>query len=86
MGLNLSQEKTQIVHMGEGFDFLGFHIQWRRQQGSNKWYVYTFVGDRPLRSVKVEIRALTPRTSQWGLRAGCFTGSREIDHPPRSSR
>lgn len=29
MGLNLSETKTQIVHMGEGFDFLGFRIQWR---------------------------------------------------------
>lgn len=65
MGLNLSEKKTQIVHMGEGFDFLGFHIQWRRKQGSHKWYVYTFIGDQSFRSVKAKIRALTPRTSQW---------------------
>jgi RNA-directed DNA polymerase len=69
MGLNLSETKTQIVHMGEGFDFLGFRIQWRRKQGSSKWYVYTFIADRPFRSVKAKIRALTPRTSQWDLRA-----------------
>ncbi|MFZ1384407.1 MAG: reverse transcriptase domain-containing protein, partial [Propionicimonas sp.] len=68
MGLNLSQEKTRIVHMGEGFDFLGFRIQWRRKQGSNKWYVYTYIADRPFRSAKAKIRALTPRTSQWELR------------------
>ena len=41
MGVNLSQEKTRIVHMGEGFDFLGFHIQRRRKQGISEWYVYT---------------------------------------------
>ncbi|WP_373235240.1 group II intron reverse transcriptase/maturase [Mycobacterium marinum] len=69
MGLNLSQEKTRIAHMSEGVDFLGFHIQWRRKQGSNKWYVYTFIADRPFRSVKDKIRALTPRTSQWDLSA-----------------
>jgi RNA-directed DNA polymerase len=69
MGLNLSQEKTRIVHMSVGFDFLGFHIQWRRKQGSNKWHVYTFIADRPFASVKAKIRALTPRTSQWDLRA-----------------
>ena len=68
LGLRLSEAKTQIVHMSEGFDFLGFHIQWRRKQGSNKWYVYTFIGDRPFRSVKSKIRALTPRTSQWDLK------------------
>ncbi len=69
MGLNLSQEKTRIAHMSEGFDFLGFRIQWRRKQGSSKWYVYTFIADRPFRSVKDKIRALTPRTSQWDLSA-----------------
>jgi len=35
----------------------------------NKWYVYTFIADRPFRSVKATIRALTPRTSQHDLRA-----------------
>ena len=61
--------KTRIVHMSEGFDFLGFHIQWKRKRGTNKWYVYTFIADRPIRSVKAKIRALTPRTSQQDLRA-----------------
>ncbi|MGF0168960.1 reverse transcriptase domain-containing protein, partial [Streptomyces koyangensis] len=39
MGLRLSSEKTRVVNMGEGFDFLGFHVQWRRKRGTNKWYV-----------------------------------------------
>ena len=69
MGLRLSQAKTQIVHMSDGFDFLGFHIQWRRKKGTNKWYVYTFIAKRPLRSVKAKIRALTRRTSQDPLGA-----------------
>ena len=68
MGLRLSPEKTRVVHMSEGFDFLGFHIQWRRKRGTNKWYVYTFIADRPIRSVKAKIRALTHRTSQQDLR------------------
>lgn len=69
MGLTLSEAKTQIVHVSEGFDFLGFHIRWRRKQGSQKWHIYTFIADRPFRSVKAKIRALTPTTSQWDLRA-----------------
>ena len=69
MGLRLSEAKTQVVHMSEGFDFLGFHLQWKRKRGTNKWYVYTFIADRPLRSVKAKIRSLTPRTSQQDLRA-----------------
>ena len=27
MGLRLSEEKTRVVHIDEGFDFLGFRIQ-----------------------------------------------------------
>jgi RNA-directed DNA polymerase len=63
MGLRFSEAKTRVVHMGDGFDFLGFHIQWRRKRGSNKWHVYTFIADRPVRSVKAKIRVATTRTS-----------------------
>ena len=69
LGLRLSPAKTRIVHMSEGFDFLGFRIQWKRKRGTNKWYVYTFIADRPIRSLKAKIRALTNRTSQQDLRA-----------------
>jgi RNA-directed DNA polymerase len=64
MGLRMSPSKTRVIHMSEGFDFLGFRIQWKRKRGSSRWHVYTFVGDRPVRSVKAKVRALTPRTSQ----------------------
>ena len=67
IGLRLSPAKTQVVHMSEGFDFLGFHIRWRRKRGTQKWYVYTFIADRPLRSLKAKIRRLTHRTSQQDL-------------------
>jgi RNA-directed DNA polymerase len=69
LGLRLSPAKTQTVHMSDGFDFLGFRIQWRRKRGSYKWYVYTFIADRPLKAVKAKIRALTRRTSQQPLGA-----------------
>ena len=68
-GCGCRSQKTQVVHMSEGFDFLGFRIQRQRKRGTNKWYVYTFIADRPIRSVKDKIRALTPRTSQQDLRA-----------------
>ncbi len=68
LGLRLSPAKTRVVHMSDGFDFLGFHIQWRRKRGSNKWHVYTFIATRPIRSLKAKIRALTHRTSQQDLR------------------
>ena len=64
MGLTFSEAKTRVVNMSEGFDFLGFHIQWRRKRGTNSWHVYTFIADRPIRSLKAKVRALTNRTSQ----------------------
>jgi len=67
LGLRLSEAKTQVVHMSDGFDFLGFRVRWKRKRGSNKWYVYTFIADRPIRSLRGKIRALTHRTSQGHL-------------------
>jgi RNA-directed DNA polymerase len=64
MALRLSPAKTRIVHMSEALDFLGFRIQWRRKRGTSKWYVYTFIADRPVRSLKDKVRALTNRLSQ----------------------
>jgi hypothetical protein len=69
LGLRLSPAKTRIVHLSDGFDFLGFHIQWQRKRGSNRWHVYTFIAARPIRSLKAKIRALTRRTSQQDLRS-----------------
>ena len=67
MGLRLSPAKTQVVHMSDGFGFLGFRIRWKRKRGTNKWYVYTFIDDRPVRALKAKIRALTRKTSQQDL-------------------
>jgi RNA-directed DNA polymerase len=67
MGLRLSPAKTRIAHMSDGFGFLGFRIQWRPKRGTSKWYVYTFIDGRPIRSLKAKIRALTRRTSQQDL-------------------
>lgn len=64
MGLRLSAAKTQVVHMSDGLDFLGFHIRWKRKRGTSQWHVYTFIADRPIRSLKAKIRALTNRRSQ----------------------
>jgi RNA-directed DNA polymerase len=69
MGLRLSPAKTSVRHFSDGFDFLGFHIQWRRKAGTNKWYVYTFIADRPVKALKAKLRALTHRTSQADLGA-----------------
>ncbi len=67
MGLRLSDAKTRIVHLSDGFAFLGFRIQRRLKRGTTKSYVYTFIDQRPIRSVKAKIRAFTHRLSQQDL-------------------
>ena len=69
VGLSFSEAKTRVVHLRDGFDFLGFRIQWRRKMGTNRWHVYTFIADRPVRSLKAKIRAATNKTSQQDPRA-----------------
>jgi len=59
MGLRLSPEKTMIVHIDEGFDFLGFRIQRQRQRGSNRHYVYTWPSKKSLASVKAKVKTIT---------------------------
>ena len=59
MGLRLSEEKTTIAHIDEGFDFLGFRIRRRRQRGSNKRFVYTWPSKKALASVKAKVKAIT---------------------------
>lgn len=63
MGLRLSEAKTRVVHLDEGFDFLGFRIQRRRKRGTNKRHLYTYPSKQALRAVKRKVRALTQRSS-----------------------
>ncbi|HZA86834.1 MAG TPA: hypothetical protein VE466_08145, partial [Acidimicrobiales bacterium] len=55
MGLRLSEEKTTIAHIDEGFDFLGFRIQRRRQRGSDRRFVYTWPSKKALASIKAAL-------------------------------
>ena len=60
MGLRLSPAKTQVVHINEGFVFLGWHIQRRRKRGTvSQYHVYTWPSKKSLKSIMVRIRQLT---------------------------
>jgi RNA-directed DNA polymerase len=69
MGLRLSEEKTTIVHIDEGFDFLGFRIQRQPKRGSNKRCVYTWPSKKALASIKAKVRALTRGGTNQPLKA-----------------
>ena len=65
MGLRLALEKTQVVAISEGFDFLGFHIQRHTQKGSNRSYVYSYPSKKSMTSIRRRIKAMTTRHNTY---------------------
>ncbi|WP_062993988.1 group II intron reverse transcriptase/maturase [Nocardia anaemiae] len=61
MGLSLSPEKTRVVHMDSGFDFLGWRIQRRKKAGTNHMMVYTYPSKKALHSIVGKVRFITRR-------------------------
>ena len=62
MGLRLSEEKTRVCHIDEGFDFLGWRIQRRNWRGrAGKKAIYTYPSKKSLASIIGKIRLLTRR-------------------------
>ena len=69
MGLRLSAHKTKVVHLGDGFDFLGYHIQWRHKRGTSQCHVYTYPSRNALASIKAKVRTLTNQKAHPDLKA-----------------
>jgi len=68
MGLRLSEEKTRVCHIDEGFDFLGWHIQRRPWRGrTGKKALYTYPSKKALASVMAKVRSLTCRSKHRTL-------------------
>jgi RNA-directed DNA polymerase len=63
LGLRLAPEKTQVVHVDEGFTFLGFDIRRMRKRGTQKYYVYTTPSKKAVQSVKDKVSAKTYRST-----------------------
>ena len=63
LGLRLAEAKTQVVHLDEGFVFLGMHIQRRRKRGTEKHYVYTYPSAKAVKAIKAKVRAKTSRST-----------------------
>jgi RNA-directed DNA polymerase len=59
IGLRLSPEKTRVVHIDEGFDFLGFHLQRHQQKGSTRRLIYTYPSKKSMATIRRKVKALT---------------------------
>jgi RNA-directed DNA polymerase len=64
VGLRLSPEKTRVVHIDEGFDFLGINIRRQRKRGTLKHYVYTKPSRKAIQMVKDKVKAKTVRSTR----------------------
>ncbi|MBN3455655.1 group II intron reverse transcriptase/maturase [Mycobacterium sp. DSM 3803] len=72
MGLRLAPEKTQVVSIDEGFDFLGFRIQRHTQKGSHRSYVYSYPSKKSMTSIRRRIKAMTTRHNTYHSAAVLF--------------
>ena len=63
LGLRLAEEKTRVVHIDEGFDFLGFTIRRMRKRGTSKRYVYTVPSWKSIQAIKDKVAAKTYRST-----------------------
>jgi RNA-directed DNA polymerase len=73
IGLRLSEEKTRVVHIDQGFDFLGFHIRRRRKRGTQKQCVYTTPSKKAVQAAKDKVRYKTRRSTLHLSLAGLIT-------------
>jgi RNA-directed DNA polymerase len=68
VGLRLSEEKTRVCHIDEGFDFLGWRIQRRPQRSrTGAKAVYTYPSKKSMASIKGKVRAVTRRAKHRTL-------------------
>ena len=62
MGLRLSEAKTRVCHIDEGFDFLGWRIRRRNWRGrTGKKAIYTYPSKKALAFAVDKVRMLTRR-------------------------
>jgi RNA-directed DNA polymerase len=65
LGLRLAPEKTRVVHIDEGFDFLGFTIRRLRKRGTSKYYIYTWPSAKSVQAVRDKVKARTHRSTRY---------------------
>jgi RNA-directed DNA polymerase len=64
LGLHLAPDKTRVVHIGDGFDFLGWHIRRMRKRGTrSKQFVYTIPSRKAVQAIRDRIKQRTSRST-----------------------
>jgi 5-methylcytosine-specific restriction endonuclease McrA len=75
--LTLAMEKTKVVHLNGGFDFLGFHL--RRSMGSKGMVTKILISEKAIERHRTAIRTVTsPKTHQESVVAKILALNRII--------
>ena len=53
----------RVVHIDDGFDFLGFNIRKMRKRGSHKSFVYTRPSTKAIAAIKARVKTMTYRNT-----------------------
>jgi len=65
-GLQLSEEKTRIVHLQDGFDFLGFTIRhYRDRRTATGWKLLITPSKESVEKIKEKLRAIWRQGLHW---------------------
>jgi RNA-directed DNA polymerase len=62
--LELSEDKTRITRVTEGFDFLGFHVRWRTPSNGKPWLCVTPTRKSEQR-LRTTVKQMTDRAMSW---------------------
>jgi RNA-directed DNA polymerase len=78
--LRLSPEKTRVVGIDEGFDFLGFNVRRRRKRGTQKQCVYTVPSKKAVQRIKDKVARKTYRSTRRQSLAELITSINQTLH------
>jgi len=62
LGLRLSEEKTLITHIDDGFDFLGYRIIGNKRWSDGRWCLFSRIPDKAIRRFREKVREITCNT------------------------
>jgi RNA-directed DNA polymerase len=71
LGLTLHPDKTRVVELrlgGEGFDFLGCHLQVMRSHFKGRTYLFRWPSARSMNRIRARLRELTDRRRRSGMK------------------
>jgi group II intron reverse transcriptase/maturase len=60
--LRLSEEKTLITHIDDGFDFLGYHMRGGKRWSDGQWCFFSRVSSKAVRRFRDAVREITQNT------------------------